>query len=43
MIEGWGCRGRLKYNSVARGSMRRGILFVSKANMVNLKNACFQY
>ena len=43
MIEGLGCRGRLKYNSVVRGRIRKGILFVSRANMVNLENDCFWY
>ena len=38
-----GCRGRVKDNNVARGRIRKSILFVSRANMVNLKNACFQY
>ena len=29
------------YNRVARGRIREGILFVSRANMVNFENACF--
>ena len=43
MLEGWGYTGWLKYNSIARGRILKGILGVSRADMVNLKNACFQY
>ena len=38
MIEDCSCKGRVKYNSVARGQIRKDILFLSRADMVNLKS-----
>ena len=40
---GWGCTGTVKYTCVARGIIQKGILFLSRKNMVNFKNACFYY
>ena len=40
---GWSCTGGVKYNIVAKGRMQKGIQFSSWANIVNFKNACFQY
>ena len=43
MVGRLSCTGGVKYNSVVRGSKGKGILFVSRAIMVNFKNACFYY
>ena len=39
---GWGCTGGVKYmyNSEVWGSLLKGILFISRVNVVNFKNMC---
>ena len=43
MVGSLGLYWRGEVQHVARGSIRRGILYVSRANIVDLKNACFYY